>query len=376
MRRHRRIGIAERRVLRCVDRRRRVATTTTEGPAPREPERRPRRPTRAPRHTEAETEATEAVTGHRRPAATEADDRRHRGTPLDGRRRRRRSTSPSTARAPRSGRRRSPPPRRPRSPPTTASSRSSSACPTSRATRRHVPRRRRGRPGRGPVHQREARRHRRRPRGRHARAPDRARVLRAPRRPERGAGVRQRGRRRQPEHGDDRRRLLHAADVPTLRRLPGHRDVADLHRRLRPARRGLAVRRLPDGLPVERRDDRRDQGARPAGGDLGRRTHPATECWQDTQERFYQYYADTLENFEFQGFPYDARRDRRQAGRGPAGRRLPRRSRERGRVLRHPGVRLRATTSRAWPAPASTPRSTSPTRAPATRSRACPRATG
>ena len=31
---------------------------------------------------------------------------------------------------------------------------------------------------------------------------------------------------------------------------------------------------------------------------------PGTECWQDTQERFYQYYADTLENFEFQGFPY------------------------------------------------------------------------
>jgi branched-chain amino acid transport system substrate-binding protein len=31
---------------------------------------------------------------------------------------------------------------------------------------------------------------------------------------------------------------------------------------------------------------------------------PGTECWQDTQERFYQYYADTLESFEFQGFPY------------------------------------------------------------------------
>ena len=30
---------------------------------------------------------------------------------------------------------------------------------------------------------------------------------------------------------------------------------------------------------------------------------PGTECWQDTQERFYQYYADTIENFEFQGFP-------------------------------------------------------------------------
>jgi branched-chain amino acid transport system substrate-binding protein len=31
---------------------------------------------------------------------------------------------------------------------------------------------------------------------------------------------------------------------------------------------------------------------------------PGTECWQDTQERFYQYYADTAENFAFQGFPY------------------------------------------------------------------------
>ena len=31
---------------------------------------------------------------------------------------------------------------------------------------------------------------------------------------------------------------------------------------------------------------------------------PGTECWLDTQERFYQYYADTMENFEFQGFPY------------------------------------------------------------------------
>ena len=31
---------------------------------------------------------------------------------------------------------------------------------------------------------------------------------------------------------------------------------------------------------------------------------PGTECWQDTQERFYGYYAETLENFEFQGFPY------------------------------------------------------------------------
>ncbi len=31
---------------------------------------------------------------------------------------------------------------------------------------------------------------------------------------------------------------------------------------------------------------------------------PGTECWQDTQERFYQYYADTLDNFAFQGIPY------------------------------------------------------------------------
>ncbi len=31
---------------------------------------------------------------------------------------------------------------------------------------------------------------------------------------------------------------------------------------------------------------------------------PGTECWQDTQERFYQYYADTLDGFEFTGFPY------------------------------------------------------------------------
>ena len=31
---------------------------------------------------------------------------------------------------------------------------------------------------------------------------------------------------------------------------------------------------------------------------------PGTECWQDTQERFYQYYADTLDGFEFMGFPY------------------------------------------------------------------------
>jgi branched-chain amino acid transport system substrate-binding protein len=32
---------------------------------------------------------------------------------------------------------------------------------------------------------------------------------------------------------------------------------------------------------------------------------PGTECWQDTQERFYQYMADTQENFEFQGVPYN-----------------------------------------------------------------------
>ncbi len=31
---------------------------------------------------------------------------------------------------------------------------------------------------------------------------------------------------------------------------------------------------------------------------------PGNECWTDTHERFYQYYADTLDNFEFQGFPY------------------------------------------------------------------------
>ncbi len=31
---------------------------------------------------------------------------------------------------------------------------------------------------------------------------------------------------------------------------------------------------------------------------------PGTECWRDTHERFYQYYADTLDNFAFQGFPY------------------------------------------------------------------------
>ena len=34
---------------------------------------------------------------------------------------------------------------------------------------------------------------------------------------------------------------------------------------------------------------------------------PGTECWKDTQERFYQYYADTLDNFEFQGVPVHAR---------------------------------------------------------------------
>ena len=28
------------------------------------------------------------------------------------------------------------------------------------------------------------------------------------------------------------------------------------------------------------------------------------ECWGDLHERFLQYYADTLENFEFEGFPY------------------------------------------------------------------------
>ena len=31
---------------------------------------------------------------------------------------------------------------------------------------------------------------------------------------------------------------------------------------------------------------------------------PGTECWQDTQQRFYQYYADTLDNFAFEGIPY------------------------------------------------------------------------
>ena len=31
---------------------------------------------------------------------------------------------------------------------------------------------------------------------------------------------------------------------------------------------------------------------------------PGNECWTDTHERFYQYYADTLDNFGFQGFPY------------------------------------------------------------------------
>ena len=30
---------------------------------------------------------------------------------------------------------------------------------------------------------------------------------------------------------------------------------------------------------------------------------PGEECWRDTQERFYQHYADTMEGFEFQGFP-------------------------------------------------------------------------
>ena len=31
---------------------------------------------------------------------------------------------------------------------------------------------------------------------------------------------------------------------------------------------------------------------------------PGTECWVDTHERFYQYYADTLDNFAFKGFPF------------------------------------------------------------------------
>ena len=92
---------------------------------------------------------------------------------------------------------------------------------------------------------------------------DRAGLLRPPRRPERGAGVRQPARRRQPEHDHPRRRLLHAADVPTVHRLPGGRDAADLHRRLRPARRVRDLRRLRDGLPVERRAHRRGQGPRP-----------------------------------------------------------------------------------------------------------------
>ncbi len=31
----------------------------------------------------------------------------------------------------------------------------------------------------------------------------------------------------------------------------------------------------------------------------------AAECWQDSGERFYQYYADTIDNFEFQGFQFN-----------------------------------------------------------------------
>ena len=31
----------------------------------------------------------------------------------------------------------------------------------------------------------------------------------------------------------------------------------------------------------------------------------AAECWRDSGERFYQYYADTLDNFEFQGFQFN-----------------------------------------------------------------------
>jgi branched-chain amino acid transport system substrate-binding protein len=32
---------------------------------------------------------------------------------------------------------------------------------------------------------------------------------------------------------------------------------------------------------------------------------PGTECWTDTQERFYKYMADTQQGFQFQGFPYN-----------------------------------------------------------------------
>ena len=112
---------------------------------------------------------------------------------------------------------------------------------------------------------------------------------------------------------------------PLFQGFPVDRDVADLHRRLRPARRRLADRRLPDGLPSSAADHRRDQGARQAGRDLGARTPPGTQCWQDTQERFYQYYADTAESFEFQGFPYDAGRTVGQ--RRPWSRRSPTTSR-------------------------------------------------
>jgi branched-chain amino acid transport system substrate-binding protein len=32
---------------------------------------------------------------------------------------------------------------------------------------------------------------------------------------------------------------------------------------------------------------------------------PGTECWTDTQERFYKYMADTNQGFQYQGFPYN-----------------------------------------------------------------------
>ena len=68
---------------------------------------------------------------------------------------------------------------------------------------------------------------------------------------------------------------------------------------------------------------------------------PGTECWRDTHERFYQYYADTLDNFAFQGFPYTPGDQATIRAGGPADRRLPGRRREPGGAPRRPGHRLR-----------------------------------
>ena len=188
--------------------------------------------------------------------------------------------------------------------------------------------------------------------------------------PERGPALRQRGRRRQPQRDLSRRQLLHTDDVPAvhgypvLEMLPLFAASSDQPGVFAPSE--AAPPRCIGSAQFTAEIKGHDRlailyGAQRAG-----------ECWRDSGERFYQYYADTCDNFEFQGF--QSTRARSPATRPSCSRRSSTSTAPRTRPCTSPSRRRTAPlSSRRSRRPAWTPRSTRPTGATTKPYSACPR---